>query len=327
MSAIPSLLSAPVVVDSPLPQTPGATIPVPAGQQPFTAAPEQTVPGTAAEPVNTPDDVTRMGQTLGLDLTAFPTPESKRAAVQWAIERYAATGFNVNPADAGQPATPANTPLEEDDDEGNADVTEFDAAIGITGITDPKVAKQIKALEKRLQKAETENRRIQETFQQQQQAVYEGQVAELTRRTEAAIDKMASAKYGVGGQKTFGQQVSRENLKRLAGSIIYGLQNQPGQTIPVIEEIVALAAFYDNGGQLPQAPQQAQANPMAALMSSLGIPQTQSQPQAAPVQTAFGRPIQPAQAAPARPIVNEKDYYLKDPQYMAGAKAIMNRGR
>ncbi len=321
MSAFPSFApGAPAIVDSPLPQVPGATIPVQAGQQPFTAAPEQIVPGTAAEPVQT-DDVTHMGQTLGLDLSAFPTPESKRAAVQWAIERYAATGMSVAPADAGQSQAPvAQSPLEDDDD-ANADVTEFDS---ITGITDPKVVKQIKALEKRLQKAEAENRQVQETLRVQQQTAYENQVQELTRRTEMAIDKLASAKYGVGGQKTFGQQVSRENLKRLAGSIIYGLQNQPGQQIPVIEEIVRLAVFYDNGGQIPQAPQN---QPSGMFPPGLLTPAGQ-QPALVPTPqpTAFGRPIQPGQQAPPR-VVNEKDYYTKDPQYMAGAKAIMQRGR
>ena len=315
----PQAPSAPVVVDSPLPQVPGAQIPVQAGQQPFIAAPEQIVPGTTAEPDL--DETAILGQSLGLDLSAFPTPEGRKAAVQWAIERYAAQGMALPVAPQQQPAQSNVSPLETDEDAPADDIAEFDLS---TGITDPKVVKQIKAMEKRLAKAEAENKRIQETFATQQQAAYDNQVAELTRRTEAAIDAMASAKYGVGGQKTFAQQVSRDNLKRLAGSIIHGLQNVPNQQIPVIEQIVKLAAFYDNGGNLPQP---AQNQPSGMFPPGLLTPNQQGMVPnvpAAPQQLTFR---QPGAQPPVRPIVNEKDNYLRDPQYMAGAKAIMQRGR
>lgn len=310
------------VVDSPLPQTPtGFNPPVVAGNQPNTDVPPFSFePGPAAPAVEPVDEVAQLAKSLNLDVTGFSTPEDARRAVQLVVERYAATGF-ASPQAPFEPQVPAaptgnqyaqaqaaqQLQRQQPAVRGEVD-DDFDSAI-----TDPKVLKKIKELNSRLAEAEAQAQRVAQEQAAQQEQAYQVQIAELDRRTEQAIDRMASSKYGVGPQASFSQRVSRENLKRLAGSIILGMQQVPGQRIPVVEQIIGLAAFYDNGGQ---SPVQQPPNPYAEQQF---VPPN--------VQVGPPRPGVPQYTAPPRRTAptTEKEFYTKDDAYMQGARAILQR--
>lgn len=317
------------VIDSLLPQTAnGFQPPVAAGSQPSVVSPPAAFGagnGAATDPFAPPtpppvDELTQLSQSLGIDITGFSTPEDARRAVQMVVERYAASGMNGSPAVPEPPAPPPQHQAWPPSWATTQQPSQAPVAEPLeSAITDPKVLKHIEDLRQRVAQAEARDQQR----QAEQEAAYSAQVQELERRTDLAIDKLANSKYGVAGQKSFSQQVSRENLKRLAGSIILGMQNVPGQRVPLIEQVVALAAFYDGGGQAPVP--QVTPDPFAQFapapqpqVNSVFIPSP-----VAPVPQ-FSQPVLPSRQ---KPITNEIDYYKRDSQYMEGAKALLRRGR
>jgi len=138
--------------------------------------------------------------------------------------------------------------------------------------------------------------------QQAQQAQVNEQQA-IANQAISYLDGLASPEYGVGANRTMAQTLAAEQVMRQTGLIMRGL-NQYGQTMPV-EQIVS-AAIVSTGRDVPKANLVA---PTAA-----GIPPTPVAAglTAAPVAQTVGTSGPPGSM-------------MADPEYMAGARAILAR--
>lgn len=141
-----------------------------------------------------------------------------------------------------------------------------------------------------------------QVMQQAQQAQVNEQQA-IANQAISYLDGLASPEYGVGASRTMAQTLAAEQVMRQTGLIMRGL-NQYGQTMPV-EQIVS-AAIVSTGRDVPKA----NLVPPAAG----GLPPTPAAAglSAAPVVQTIGTSGPPGSM-------------MADPEYMAGARAILAR--
>lgn len=302
-AADPAAFAGPVV-DSPLPSaaSPLAAPPVvspsapsPGGMQ-YSTDPAAGAPTPVAPVVPAVDPIAGLATQYGIpaeELTGFTDEANARIHIQRTLDRYAREGLQfqnqrfeqdvsqVSNAPVVPPIVPPTT-------------FEFDEA------TDPKVVAafnkvqaDIAAAAARAEKAEQSLTHFHESQARQAQQ-------QIVSRASSSVDKLASPKYGVAGNRTAAQQMELQGLFGLADSLIAGYTAN-GRQVPVIETIVAQALLLHNQ---TAAPAQAAAPPAQA------IPGTLAQ-----------RPV-----APVVPISKPGGSLTEDAQFMSAAREIMRRG-
>ena len=322
-----------------LPTTPvPASIPMPAdmtvedilGGAPKAAATAEAAAAAAATATGKPgpaattnSDMAKVAEALGVkvtpgqDVTAALTPmldliaksgaaqeQSQLLQQQQTQPQYANTPQVVQGLDLqtqqGAPAPAPEIDLKFDDvDLGDADPKIQKAFQALAG----KSQKAIAALAQEAQKARQEAVNASAQFAESAKQAQINEQQSIANQAIQYLDGLASPEFGVGQNRTMAQTLASEQVMRQTGLLIRGL-NQYGQTMP-IEQVVS-AAIVSTGRQLPAA-QQAPA-PAAGL---------------APVPAAAGLGAAPLPAVSGS--AGPPGSMMSDPEYMAGARAILAR--
>lgn len=156
------------------------------------------------------------------------------------VQQFVAQNQTSPPA----PTTPEPTP------EFSIDSIDF-------GETAPEVVSAFKELhshtQKELQRIQAEAttaiqaaEQIQQNYQGAHEQQIQAQQAEVTSRAMAHLDSMASAKYGVGQNRTMIQNMQVRNVMETAGNLIRGMSSYGGQT-PTIERVIDAAVMLVEG--------------------------------------------------------------------------------
>jgi hypothetical protein len=149
---------------------------------------------------------------------------------------------------------------------------------------------------------------FQDRLVHEQSMIQQQQNHDILNRALGAIDELADPRYGVSGNRTFTQDLARENLLRTADRIVAGMR-AAGRNVPTIEKLVKMAVLAESG-QLPK-----------------GKPAAGAKPGAAPPPVAGGSNVQGVPQTPRRKTGTEVDTYTADKEFMDGARAILSRGR
>lgn len=327
MSQLPNGAVVPFVVDSPLPNVAnGAAPPEPAPQntpdptlQKILDASKQQQQAPKVDP-----ETDRLGKLFNVDLSQFSNPNDAKAAVRLVAERYAALGSaaqqqpqqQIPQQQFQQPKPAAQLPAAQQQQ------------AAYDGI-DPVIAQKLQALEAEVQAARQESQAYKEQAEQQYTVQLQAQEQQLHQRAQSAIDKLASPKYGVGGQQTFQQRFARENLIRMTMSMANGMY-QSGTALPTIEEILqSTAEMFDGYTPKPQAAPQvdivAQLN--AAAQQQVPAPFQAPQVPAPQVPAPFQVPQPQTQLPPNKKFSGGINDLSTDSTFMAGARQILSRGR
>lgn len=257
-------------------------------------------PDAPAAPAAPAPELVQLTETFGGDFTGFSSVEDAQRAALLIAQSYAQAGV----APPAQPQPPAGYATST-----NAPPAQEEIDYSALGDLDPKVAAILKKLDGDLKTTRTEARQFQERLANEQSAMQQQQNQELLNRALGAIDGLADARYGVGGNQNFSQQMARENLLRTADRIVQGMR-AAGRTPPTIEKLIGMAVLAESG-KLPAPPKAAGAG----------------RPGAPPAPLAGGtQPPQPS-GFQRRKTGGEVDTYMQDADFMNGARAIVQRGR
>lgn len=256
------------------------------------------VPGVDATP-EVPEgpsaEILALNETFGADFSTFSSSEDAQRAALLVAQSYAQAG-NVAPqrqapAAPVAPAAPAAPAVEED-----------------YGDLDPKVVERLKRMDNELKQTRAQAQQFQDRIAHDQQMLQQQQHQDILNRALGAIDELADARYGVAGNRTFTQDLARENLLRTADRIVAGMR-AAGRNPPPIEKLVRMAVLAESG-KLPTA--------KAAAAAVKG---------ASPAPIAGGSNVQGVPQVPRRKTGGEVDTYTADKEFMDGARAIVSRGR
>lgn len=215
---------------------------------------ESTLATPAAAPVAAPaqpvvqDQIRQVAERYGVDadqLSGFSDVGNAEAAARLLLNQIASAGFQTL---YGQPQAPAvlqpPAPVLPPVATPAAPAFELDEEL-----IDPKVVAVIKSQQAQIAEAKAAAAAAQQAvaqFQSQNAAQVQQQVFD---RATAAVDKVASPKYGVGQQRTVPQRLAVENLYRIADSLIAGMQAR-GMPVPVIETVIQQALYLDGVSQI-----------------------------------------------------------------------------
>lgn len=256
------------------------------------------VDAVAPEAPETPEsplpELLELTETFGGDFTGFSSVDDAKRAALLIAQSYAQAG-SVAPAHSPQrsPDPISPSPVEEEEED--------------FGDLDLKVVARLKKLDSELKQTRAESRQFQERLVQEQSVLQQQQNKDVLDRALGAIDALADPRYGVGGNQNFTQQIARENLLRTADRIIQGMVGA-GKNPPTIEKLINMAVLAESG-KLPAA---------KAAAGGKGAP---------PAPVAGGSQQQIPAGVSHRKTGGEIDSYLGDKDYMAGARAILARGR
>ena len=244
-----------------------------------------------AEP-SVEDKVAEIGKQYGLDTSGFSTEADAIAHVKHIANLQARNYFSPKQT---QPQPQQPNPPAPEEPEFNWEDEDLD----------PKVAAGLKALKDRADKAVQTAEKMQEVLQQQEQQRVQGMVQVVEQRANAVIDGLQNPTLGTTGQRTVAQEIATNNVIQLAGEMIAGMQTR-GEQVPQIETVMQralLAAGYTGAPAQQIAPA-----PSASLAqrTPVGTPST---------------PNRPARAGSA----GAGGTYMNDPEFMAGARAILRR--
>jgi molecular chaperone GrpE (heat shock protein) len=238
-----------------------------------------------------------LGETFGGDFTGFSSVEDANRAALLIAQSYAQAG-NVQhppqPPQNSQAPTPPAAAVEEED----------------FGDLDPKVIARLKRLDSDLKQTRAQAQQFQDRLTHDQLMLQQQQHQDILNRALATIDSLADPRYGVAGNRSFTQDIARENLLRTADRIVAGMKST-GKSIPAIEKLVHMAVLAESG-KLPTA------KAAAAGGGSNGAP---------PAPLGGGSKDGAFAPQQRRKTGTEVDSYLGDKDYMDGARAIVNRGR
>lgn len=257
-----------------------------------------------------PSYVDRIGQTFGVDFGEFSSPADQERAAKMFVERFIADGMAIGQQVPQQQQAPQAQPQVAEEDEDETEVGGWDAS-------DPKVQKQFKKLLKELELTKQQTQYLQQQLEQQSYQRNQGLVTEIQNRAQGTLDKFGSAKYGVGGQQSFSQQLARQNVLRMADAILNKVTAGGGR-VPTVEQLIEAAAYYD--GVKPGA--------KAANTDTMGEIEKLVNQQVPPAPKTTTSPFggsPPAQQK--KPVTHESQLYTNDSNYMAGARHILRRGR
>lgn len=250
-------------------------------------------PETPAAPA---PELVALTETFGGDFTGFSSVEDAQRAALLVAQSYAQAG-NVAPPQRAPQAAPAPVAPP-------APVVEEDY-----GDLDPKVAARLKQLDADLKQTRAQSQQFQDRLLHEQSMIQQQQNNEVLNQALAAIDSLADPRYGVGGNRTFTQDIARENLLRTADRIVAGMR-AAGKNPPSIPKLVQMAVLAETG-KLPM--------PKAAGSGKQNAPP-------APVAGGTSQPGGVQQAA-RRKTGGAVDTYTADSDFMEGARAIVNRNR
>lgn len=265
----------------------------PVGTPSFEPPVIDAAPETPAGPA---PELLALGETFGGDFTGFSSIEDANRAALLIAQSYAQAGSAPPPQppqNSQAPAPPAAAVEDED-----------------FGDLDPKVVARLKRLDSDLKQTRAQAQQFQDRLAHDQHVMQQQQNKEILDRALATIDALADPRYGVAGNRSFTQDIARENLLRTADRIVAGMKNT-GKHIPTIEKLVHMAVLAENG-KLPTA------KAAAAGGSQNGVP---------PAPVGGGSKDFGAAPQQRRKTGTEVDSYLADKDYMDGARAIVNRGR
>lgn len=263
--------------------------------------PVSDVPGIDAAAPETPaapaEELIALNETFGGDFTGFSSVEDAQRAALLVAQSYAQAGLappqqHSAPAVPAVPAAQAPPVVEEDYSD-----------------LDPKVAARLKQLDADLRQTRAQAQQFQDRLLHEQTMIQQQQNHEILNRALAAIDALEDPRYGVGGNRTFTQDIARENLLRTADRIVAGMKGA-GKSVPTIEKLVRMAVLAETG-KLP-------------VPKKAGAP---GRPGAPPAPLAGGTPGQSIPQVPRRKTGGEVDTYMGDKDFMDGARAIVNRNR
>lgn len=268
--------------------------------------------GQPAAPAPTPtpqDQIRDLATQYGLpadQFSGFTDVDNAKAAARLYLDSVASRGYQGGGylAEAPAPVQPAAAPVQP---------AAAPAAIELDlDTTDPKVVAAFKAqqaqiaqLIQRTEAAENSQRAAQETQQREIQQ-------QIWTRASNTIDKLASATYGVAGNRSVVQRAATEQLLRVADSLIAGYRAQGGN-VPTIETILQQAVFLHSGGA------QTAAAPAPVVNAPSLVPQGYG----------YNGPTRPATnpfvapAVPGQPRVVPLD---QDPDFAAAAIARLRQG-
>lgn len=274
------------------------------GDAPPVPVPSLDLPGaddaSASEtPAGPAPELVALSETFGGDFTGFTSVEDAQRAALLIAQSYAQAG-NVAPRQAPQP--PANT--QTSTNAPPAPEVEEDY-----GDLDPKVVARLKQLDRDLKTTRAESKQMQERLAHEQYLLQQQQNQDVLNRAIAAIDALADPRYGVGGNRSYTQDLARENLLRTADRILNGMHGA-GKNPPTIEKLISMAVLAESG-KLP-------ATKGAESKGSGG---------AAPPARVGGGNVPQVPTIPKRKTGTEIDTYTADKEFMDGARAIVNRGR
>ena len=310
------------------PQTPAAADPVVAPAAVDVPPPDMSTPGVGpttpdATPTETPAADTglqELGQYFGVPSGEGSTAESTAAALRPVIDMIARGGMNQRQQQQQASTYEQHTPTQESAPRAGApapnqvDPSDFAFDDIDLGEASPEIVKAFKAMGARSQQAiqaiqaqaeaaKNSAERTQQHLQNQANHAQQQQESEVSNRAVGYLDSLASAKYGVGQNRTLVQQIAAEQVMTHAGHIIRGMQSY-GKTLPI--ESVMQAAVLAVEGTLPTAPTPGLPTPATAL--SPQSPQGGALPMVKNVGSAGGG-----------------DAMLNDAEFMDGARAILNR--
>jgi hypothetical protein len=256
--------------------------------------------------------ISDLASSVGLDpqnFASFDSVDNARAAAQLWLESLARGGANYAQQQySPPPAADQQQQQFAQQAPGTQTPPPAEFKLELDDSTDPKIVNAFNKLTQHLQsQIQKANQRAEQAeqaysnFHRQQQRALETQVL---NRANSVVDKLASAKYGVGANRNPMQAVALNNLYSIADRLLAGWKNS-GQPIPQVEQILHQALLLDGqtGPAQKAAPQQ-QA-PLAGLSVTPGI--------------RGGNPTFPN---PQRPASMPLDH---DPNFLAGVAAILAR--
>lgn len=266
----------------------------PVGTPSFEPPVIDAAPETPAGPA---PELLALGETFGGDFTGFSSVEDAQRAALLIAQSYAQAGSVPPPAQPPQNSQTSAPPAAAVEDEDFGDL-------------DPKVVARLKRLDSDLKQTRAQAQQFQDRLAHDQQMLQQQQHKEILDRALATIDALADPRYGVAGNRSFTQDIARENLLRTADRIVAGMKST-GKSIPTIEKLVHMAVLAESG-KLPTA------KAAAAGGSANGAP---------PAPVSGGAKDHGLPPQQRRKTGTEVDSYLADKDYMDGARAIVNRGR
>ena len=305
----PSVTTAPVIVDSPVPSSDVSLADLPSSS---------ATPPPAADPTPSKIDPAyqELNQHFGIDSSTLADDAAAVAALRPVIGMLAQSGVPQNapvqpqgvdpgtvPVTPGQPLPPDTTTVPEfsfdDVDFGDAG-PEVEKAFKKLGAQNQKALQQVMGEAQAAKKSADEAKQI---FVNSNAQSVQAQEQQVLSRANSYLDTLASAKYGVGQQRTMIQQMASQQVMQIAGNIIRGTQNH-GQTPPSIEAVMKSAIVYIEGKLPVPAP--------PAIPPVPGLAH----------QTATGAAPAPVQGSGSAGSGGE---LMNDPKFMDGARAIMSR--
>lgn len=281
------------------------------------AAPDDPTPASPAETTTTnaapaPDPATGgvneellgLAQVFGADLSKATSNDDATSSLTSIIDIVARAGASGDysftggfPPESTIPDTKTVQPPSDEiilDDE------------ALEGLSPQQVA-LFKRLAAGTQAAQQAANAVQRRWEEVQEAQRESGRQEVNLRAARFIDGLNSSRYGTDGKRSIVQRMEVDAVNKLAGDIVTGLMKY-GAQIPVIETVMR-----------------------AAVLKYEGKPHFQvAVPPAAPAPVV---PLAPRSAGGLAPAVVPKggvgstssgDVYMRDAEYLAGARAILN---
>lgn len=242
-----SLEFSPTVVDSPIPSTPVDPSPIDNDSSESGALADDNAESEDTHDASVSDSGERdwakdLSEQFGTDVSGFSSEKDALSAVRMLAEDYAKRGLTQ----------PSNSSINyETVDQNSSQDTSDDLGVDFDDADlDPKIASAFKTLQSNYQKLVQQQKDTEERFRQTQAEQVKSQWNQVWERANSAIDKLASPKYGVGGNRTALQMIATNNIRQLTESIISGMA-QSGKQLPTIEKLVSMAVMLD-GGELPK---------------------------------------------------------------------------
>lgn len=303
-----------------IPPSPGAFVPAMSGAEAVAAAqarvtPVRTAPATPATPATPAAPTSKLGELSQFFGVTETDPVKATAALRPVLDLLAKGGHQqpapvqqVAPVQQPAPAAAVQTPVTPAEPASFADLDLGEDA-------SPEIVKAFKSLASQSEKAILAANAQAETAQKMATATHEAyelqqKQANMDEQQQVAnqaigyLDTLASPKYGVGNNRNFVQQLAAEQVMTTAGKMLRGMKAY-GQVLP-IEDVVSTAILLIDG-VLPTPAAPAAAAPVAAF---------------SPV-AATGQVVAPAVQNVGSSGAGGS--MMADPEFMAGARAILAR--